>query len=218
MQYDVITENADLITIGGIVNRTLNDKSTNRVVQAKAFIRTVYGHAVGVKAIHRVMKNLSFGRYGTALLRHAKNADIIYTQPIQLSTDHAHATVTLYTSQAKSDIMASHGTWLCELFDVVPGKFAVIDKLESVKKDAGTRLLTAILSSLNGIPVFLQAGWLYEGDGELERREILKKLKTYYGNTGFEDINDHFGYENAVIMYHKNDSDFVFSDSIRVRR
>lgn len=197
---------ADLITIGGI----LNDKIATRCAYtdmaiAEIFMKALHGKMPNYQTIHYDMKDLSMGDLTLATLTMVRDLEhLVYTQPITVRTLRTVCTVQVFDPSAKDVIGNRYGAWIAETLDTCETRFAVINRLESRRKNAGDNLLVCVLNALTGIPVFLQAGYLYKGDAEMETPGMIGKLIRYYERLGFTNINDQYGYQNSAIMRHDN--------------
>lgn len=200
---------ADLITIGSIANEIFNTKDcyTDKEM-ACTVLRAMYRKIPDDGKIHTTMKNLLLGDLRLLLLKILKTLQPFrYSNPIEVwGYDRtAVCTVRIYDSLAKNTVGSMHGAWIAKTFELCPGRFAVIERLESRKKGAGKAVLECVMRSLRGIPIYTHVDYVHEGDEELENHEVIDKTIRYYENLGFKNITDQYGYTHTAVMMHENE-------------
>lgn len=202
---------ADLITIGGLLNNMFRMKESRPDIElATQFINHSFGSRLlqDNKFLHTLMHSLSMKNDDSCILGFARAMpDLVYTEPIRLqNSPSAFCDVRLYDPIAENLIISRHGAWIADTFALCHDRFAVITRLESRNHGYAKKLLPDVLYHLENLPVFLQAGYLYKGEAELNLSHRINKLVKYYESHGFINVNHLYGCNQSVILYHPNGS------------
>lgn len=208
MTPEEIRRKSDLITIGGIANEIFNTKDCyTDEKMASTILRAMYRKIPDDGKIHDTMKNLLLGDLRLLLLKILKTLQPFrYSDPIEVwGYDRtAVCTVRVYDHLTKHVIGAMHGAWIARTFELCPGRFAVIERLESRKKGAGKAVLECVMRSLKGIPIYVHVDYAHKGDEELENHSAIDESVKYYEDLGFRNITDQYGYTHTAVMMHEN--------------
>lgn len=211
MAQEQTRRKADIITIGGIANEIFNtgDCYTDEEM-AEMVLRTLYYRVPDDDGkIHRAMKDLAMGDMRLVLLDMAKTLQPFrYSSPIEVwgcgKGRDAVCSVRVYDPSAKDEIGCTHGAWIAETLGKSHRRFAVVNRLESRRENAGKAALESAMHAMKGMPVYLLAGCLHKGDDELGNRSVIDRLIGYYESLGFRNVNDQYGYEHAAVMMCEN--------------
>lgn len=99
--------------------------------------------------------------------------------------------------------------YICDINGFIK-QFIVLESIVSPKGNGeGSKAVRAFLNEFAGIPIILQAGFLFSGDYEKFAKDndfsMVEHLTEFYKKLGFIDVNDTIGtYEDSVIMLNLN--------------
>lgn len=205
----MVSTKYNLISIESRIKQLTSNRLNNITNLGEKYVQYASDNAHAVKTEREVLSEL----YTYKATEHLVNFlhDCIPNKSIKLSGMFLCDDVTItYSYYQKYNMPTRKTAYFAAGINKYLDNFIIIETIVSVKgSGAGSKALSSFLKEFNGIPIVVQAGFLFLGDYEFYKenndRTPIDNLVSFYQKAGFIDINEEIGsYQDSVILINLN--------------